>query len=168
MIINTTHRSNTYAPSVCLCLYYRPVCLSGLPRALVPWPFPVSLPRTLFSCHCLLPLSRAPAPCTCHHVLALCPCPCPIHALVPCPCSVLSMPSLRAHTCDQELHVGIGRGTRMDGKDAWDEKGKRGLKMASWELERHSNCWKGHVWGSEGHMGVLRRAHWCLRSTHTD
>ena len=32
------------------------------------------------------------------------------------------------------------------------EKGKQGLKRASWELERHTHCWKGHVWRLEKHM----------------
>ena len=34
----------------------------------------------------------------------------------------------------------------MDGQDAWAEKGRRELKRASGELERHSNCWKGLVY----------------------
>ena len=32
------------------------------------------------------------------------------------------------------------------------EKDKQGLKRASWELERHTHCWKGHVWRLEKYM----------------
>ena len=51
------------------------------------------------------------------------------------------------------------------------EKGKQGLKRASWELERHTHCWKGHVWRLEKHiwhMGMLKRVQWWLRRAHVD
>ena len=146
--------------SVCLYIW--------LSRALYPLPFIVPLSRALVPCPCPIPLSRAPVPCSCPLYL---PCVialsiCPMHAHVPCPYFVplfgalvpysfpmpVSMPSpralvIRVHTGGQELHVGIGRGTRMYGQDAWAEKGRRELKRASGELERHSNCWKGIVYG---------------------
>ena len=48
---------------------------------------------------------------------------------------------------------GLRKGyTRTNEKCTWAEKGKQGLKRASWE--RHSHCWKGHVWSIrvERHM----------------
>ena len=135
--------------SVCLYIW--------LSRALYPLPFIVPLSRALVPCPCSLLLPP---------VLVLALSICPMHAHVPCPYFVplfgalvpysfpmpVSMPSPRALairilTGGQELHVGIGRGTRMDGQDAWAEKGGRELKRASWELERHSNCWKRLVYG---------------------
>ena len=40
------------------------------------------------------------------------------------------------------------------------EKDKRKLKSASSHLEGHLNSWKGHMWSLEGHVGVLKMAHW--------
>ena len=123
--------------------------------------FTTSVPftRYLLSCPCLVPLSRTfvPYPCPVALFPALAPCTCPVS--LPCPYFVplfgalvpysfhmpVSMPSplalaIRVHTGGQDLHVGIGSGTRMDRQNAWAEKGRRELKRASEELERHSNC----------------------------
>ena len=47
----------------------------------------------------------------------------------------------RIHSDEWEMHMAHGT-----------EKGKQGLKTASWELKRHPHCWKGHVWRLEKHM----------------
>ena len=161
MIISTNDLSRSYfCLTICLS-----VCISGFPvpftRYLLSCHCLVPLSRALVPYPCPLPMFPAPVPCSCPLYL---PCVlalsiCPMHAHVPCPYFVplfgalvpysfpmpVSMPSpralaIRVHTGGQELHVGIGRGTRMDRQNAWAEKGRRELKRASGELERHSNC----------------------------